>query len=35
MHMAIYEYFEKFLGCSYHYTYTDSILNINVFYIVL
>ena len=28
--MAIYEYFAKFLGCSYYYTYTDSILNINV-----
>ena len=26
MHKAIYDYFEKKLGCSYHYTDTDSII---------
>ena len=31
MYKAIYDYFEKELDCSYHYTDTDSIyININV-----
>ena len=31
MYKAIYEYFEKELGCSYHYTDTDSIfIKVNV-----